>query len=319
MSRGIKERFIFNNEALSDQQKTLINTKLTEVEAKRQELQLEVAEEALELWNNLSDNGISPYLEKKQVESFGIKFDKDNIIYIPLYDIAGKLCSLQKIYPSGSKQFLAGGRKQACFHIIGKIVRGEVLYIAEGYATAATLHMATNKPVVIAFDTGNIEPVVAAIRIKYPKKGIYDFPKINPIIGAISSNPDDIASVVARKTGNTIFPSGAMAANLLGFSTQVPAKAMYLTNGASKHKKVGNRTIILKHARIPIVDNISFEANLALQALAYMGKNNIDNNLLQICASKLSKEDIKSLNKIVTLIPAWMVNAVYRLQDNING
>lgn len=146
-------------------------------------------------------------------------------------------------------------------------------------------------------------------------KGIYDFPKVIPNLGMLSPSPDDIATVLVRKTGDKVFPSGAMAANLLGLSTQVPAKPTYLTSGTSKCKKVGNRTIMLKHARVPLIDNISFEANLALQALFYMGKDSINDKLIQTCAKKLSKSDIASLSKAAPLIPVWMVTIVHKLQS----
>jgi hypothetical protein len=149
--------------------------------------------------------------------------------------------------------------------------------------------------------------------------GIYDFPKVIPNIGTLSPKSDDIASVLVRKTGDKVFPSGAMAANLLGLSTQVPAKSTYLTSGTSKCKKVGNRTIMLKHARIPLIDNISFEANLALQALFYMGKDSINDQLIQTCAKKLSKTDVVSLSKAAPLVPVWMVTIVHKLQDISNN
>jgi hypothetical protein len=146
-------------------------------------------------------------------------------------------------------------------------------------------------------------------------KGIYDFPKVIHNIGMLSPSSDDIASVLVRKTGDKVFPSGAAAANLLGLSTQVPARPTYLTSGASKCKKIGNRTIMLKHARVPLIDNISFEANLALQALFYMGKDNVDDKLIQTCAKKLSKSDVVSLSKAAPLIPVWMVPIVHKLQS----
>ena len=100
--------------------------------------------------------------------------------------------------------------------------------------------------------------------------GIYDFPVTNKYIGMLSPRVDGIARVIAKKSGNIVFLSGALAANLLGFSAQVPARLTYLTNGPSKSKKIGLRTITLKHAKVPLINNISFEANLALQALSYM-------------------------------------------------
>jgi hypothetical protein len=55
-------------------------------------------------------------------------------------------------------------------------------------------------------------------------RGIYDYPKTNPAIGALSPNIDDLAKIVANKTGDRIFHSGAMATNLLGSVVAVEFK-----------------------------------------------------------------------------------------------
>ena len=151
--------------------------------------------------------------------------------------------------------------------------------------------------------------------IRRVDKGIYDFPKHHSQIGLLSPTTDAIAKAIVKKTGDILFPSGALAANLLGFSTQIPAKPVYLTNGISRIKKVNNKDIIIKHARIPLINNISFTSNLALQALSYIGKDNIDDHIIKICAKKLSKKDIDSLNKASPLVPAWMVNTICKIQD----
>ena len=49
--------------------------------------------------------------------------------------------------------------------------QGEIL-LAEGYATGATLHMATDKPVAVAFDAGNLEPVAKKLREQFPNAAI---------------------------------------------------------------------------------------------------------------------------------------------------
>ncbi|WP_371395580.1 DUF6088 family protein [Fretibacter rubidus] len=64
--------------------------------------------------------------------------------------------------------------------------------------------------------------------------GIYDYPKISPRLGALSPKPDDVAQAVACKGGQVLSVSPAKAANLLGLTTQVPAKLVYLTNGPTR-------------------------------------------------------------------------------------
>src|SRR5882724_6732695 len=59
-------------------------------------------------------------------------------------------------------------------------------------------------------------------------RGIYDYPKNNPKLGDLTASPDAVAKSLAKKTNSHLQVSGAQAANLLGLSTQVPARIVYL-------------------------------------------------------------------------------------------
>jgi putative DNA primase/helicase len=107
-----------------------------------------------------------PYLAHKNVKSYGLFISHEKLV-IPLYDENEELHSLQFIDFEGDKRFLGGGRTQGCFHLIGE--PRETLCIAEGYATAATIHEATGFAVAIAFNAGNLLPVAKALRKKYPE------------------------------------------------------------------------------------------------------------------------------------------------------
>ncbi|MCB9973559.1 MAG: toprim domain-containing protein [Rhodospirillales bacterium] len=106
-----------------------------------------------------------PYLVKKRVCNYGLRLHKGALV-IPMRDSTGNLHSLQFIDSEGHKRFLSGGRKKGCYFAIG--VLAESLCIAEGYATAATLHESTGLSVAVAFDAGNLMAVALAIRAKFP-------------------------------------------------------------------------------------------------------------------------------------------------------
>ena len=78
----------------------------------------------------------------------------------------GKLWTLQTIGPDGTKLFRQGGRKRGCFYLLGKL--DGTIIIAEGFATAASIHEATALPVAVAFDAGNLQPVAEALRASFP-------------------------------------------------------------------------------------------------------------------------------------------------------
>lgn len=111
-----------------------------------------------------------PYLVKKGVEAHGLRVLAGNSLLIPMRDADGTLHSLQTIADDNEqtfpKRFLKGGRTAGCFHVIGEPTG--VICIAEGYATAATVHEATGVWTVVAFNAGNLCAVAEAVRAKYP-------------------------------------------------------------------------------------------------------------------------------------------------------
>ena len=126
------------------------------------------------MWDSFSWASSSPYLERKGVSAFGLKEDQGNLI-VPLKNAEGQLRGFQAIALDGQKTFARGMEKKGNFHLIGAdemdLSQGEIL-LCEGYATGASLHMATGKAVAVAFDSGNLLPVAEAIRAKYPNAAI---------------------------------------------------------------------------------------------------------------------------------------------------
>ena len=148
--------------------------RLQAAEAERARAHDAAAQRCKVMWDSFSPAASSPYLEKKGVEAFGLKEDQGNLI-IPLRNIDGELRGFQAIAPDGQKAFATGMEKKGNFHLIGadgkNLSQGEIV-LCEGYATGASLHMATGKPVAVAFDSGNLIPVAEAIRAKYPNAAI---------------------------------------------------------------------------------------------------------------------------------------------------
>lgn len=129
------------------------------------------AERAAKMWARLPDSGSAPYLFRKQVRAFGVRFCRQSVV-VPVRHIDGRLVGLQFIPPEegAGKKFLTGTPKKGGFHVLGEAGQGDVLIFAEGYATAASIHQATGFPVVVCFDKGNLLPVAEAFRAKYPKR-----------------------------------------------------------------------------------------------------------------------------------------------------
>jgi putative DNA primase/helicase len=148
-----------------------------QIEAERQRRQLEqqnrynyAAEKASAIWTAakpITDPSQHPYLIKKRVHSHTARL-YENALTIPIYNKNKQLVNLQFINADGVKRFLAGGKKKACFSVIGTPELKKPLLICEGWATGASLHEFTGHFVVVALDAGNLEPVAMMMRRLYP-------------------------------------------------------------------------------------------------------------------------------------------------------
>lgn len=146
-------------------------------------------------------------------------------------------------------------------------------------------------------------------------RGLFDYPKQHPVLGTLAPSSDNIAQAITAKTGDKVCPSGATAANMLGLSTQISAKLVYLTNGKSRTKTYFGRTITLKHARVPIMDKLPMKINITLQALYYLGKDGIDTQTIIQCANRLSDNDIKTLSIASTAVPSWLADIILQIKQ----
>lgn len=126
--------------------------------------QEKAAEQAATLWKKATECIGHTYLRKKGVLSHRLKIHGAHLL-VPMYE-DGKLWSLQKIAPDGTKRFLTGGKVSGCYYPIGE--PRERLWLAEGYATAATLHELTGDAVACCFNAGNLAKVATTLFRKLP-------------------------------------------------------------------------------------------------------------------------------------------------------
>ena len=133
-------------------------------------------QKALYLWSKLdSANSTHPYLKRKGIEALGeLRLTNTGRLVLPLWNENGELTSLQYIDSNGEKNFLAGGRTAGSFCEIpaSATKSNSPLLLCEGYATGASLHMATSYACVIAFNCGNLLPVAKTLRGRYPNREI---------------------------------------------------------------------------------------------------------------------------------------------------
>lgn len=146
-----------------------------EIERERNSLKEKCIKECEQILSSAQEFVETPYTIKKKIKGdFKAKTKlqgSERMLLVPVKTIDDKLVGLQKIYPNGRKFFHPGTAKKGAFHLIGDHINGEA-YICEGFATGASLHMATGKPVAVAFDAGNLVSVAKEIRRKYKETKI---------------------------------------------------------------------------------------------------------------------------------------------------
>lgn len=144
-------------------------------------------------------------------------------------------------------------------------------------------------------------------------RGIYDFPMKHPKLGILAPNPDSIALAIASKTGSSIQPSAARAANQLGIDTQVPAKPAYLTSRSAIKKNIGNYPIVLRHSKYTTGNNLTPNVANAINAIRHLGKDNVTPAIMKQLSRILSKKDKLQLRKNISKFPDWMAPIIIEL------
>lgn len=134
-----------------------------EAQAAQEKLHLEASLEAGRLWDDASPTGTHAYLSSKKIDLLGARIiyrDNQKQLIVPMY-YEGTISGIQFISESGYKAFLEGSRMKGSYHVIGDIK--DIIYIAEGYATAVSIHMATGEAVACAFNAGNLRRTAVSL------------------------------------------------------------------------------------------------------------------------------------------------------------
>lgn len=159
--------------------------------------------EAEKIWNEASEIGLPSYLATKRIKSlYGCRTKGDQLI-IPVRDERGKLWSIQTIYKHGSsykKIFLPGSTYSGCYFQFGEITDIiDAIFIAEGFATAASLYDLQGRPVLCSFSAHNLKHVAKSVRSRYPNIAVVIAADVDPV-GL------DYGKKAARAVSGTLLP-----------------------------------------------------------------------------------------------------------------
>lgn len=162
-----------------------------------------------------------------------------------------------------------------------------------------------------------LSDLVADGAIRRLMRGIYDRPEHSALLnGPRSPDVHQVAQAVARKHGWRIVPSGAHAANLLGLSTQVPAKVLYLSDGPTRTYSLGTQSICFQHTAPKTLGSASPVNGVVIQALRHLGRSTVDQQVVDRLARTLDTSDKARLLQDTQYSTDWIYEvAKHIVQD----
>jgi len=138
-------------------------------------------------------------------------------------------------------------------------------------------------------------------------RGLYDYPRLHPVLGPIPADPDQVAAALTRKTGSRLQIAGARAANALGLSTQIAARPIYLTDGRRRTVQVGGQTIELRHAAPRSLAGAGRIEGTVIQALRHLGPDQIGADTVKRLRQTLTPGEKEALRREALNAPGWLV------------
>ena len=145
-------------------------------------------------------------------------------------------------------------------------------------------------------------------------KGFYYKPKYISLIDEYEAPvAHEVAKAIARKYNWTIAPSGNTALNILGLSTQVPAKWTYVSDGRYADFSYGKVTIRFKHRNNGEISNISFLSSMVIQALKALGKDSVTEKHIRHLSKILSADNKIKLLEEGKSTSAWVYRVIKKI------
>jgi hypothetical protein len=162
--------------------------------------------------------------------------------------------------------------------------------------------------------------LVASGEVQRLAPGIYAFPRVSKRFGVpVPPAPEEIAHAVAGARGYEVEVTPARAANLLGLTTQVPSRNVFLTDGPSRTIVAGAQRIELRHASKHRLAGAGRKEGLVLRAMEYLGREEIGERTIRKLGGMLTAQERKRLVASAARAPTWMRAAAHRIAEQADS
>jgi len=168
---------------------------------------------------------------------------------------------------------------------------------------------------VAEFGEANIHQALSSLAragsIRRVCHGVYDYPRQSELLGRVlSPDIDQVAQALARKFNWRIQPSGDAALNLLGLSTQVPGRWVYLSNGPSREYEVAGHTLAFRKAGLKETGFKYRESGLVVQAIKALGKEHVDQRVIEKLRQQLDRKSCNRLLGETRTVAGWIYQII---------
>jgi hypothetical protein len=137
-------------------------------------------------------------------------------------------------------------------------------------------------------------------------RGVYDFPIQHPVLGDLVPAIEQVAQALADRDGTRLLPTGAVAANALGLSDQVPARVVFLTDGKSRTVQIGPTTIQFRHTTPKNLATAGRLSGMLIQALRAVGRANLTPARRHQLRRTIPAAQRRKLLDDLRFAPSWM-------------
>ena len=161
------------------------------------------------------------------------------------------------------------------------------------------------------FGTVNIHQALSSLaragKIRRVSRGVYDYPGHSDLLGkTLSPDIDQVAQALARKFSWRIQPTGDAALNLLGLSTQVPGRWVYLSDGPSRQYAIDKLTLAFRKSALKDAGFKYRESGLVVQALKALGKERVDQSVMKTIRERLRLKTYEHILKDTRAVTGWI-------------
>jgi len=173
----------------------------------------------------------------------------------------------------------------------------------------------TKTDFIAEFGEVNIHQALSSLtrtgKIRRVSHGVYDYPRQSELLRQIlSPDIDQVAQALARKFNWRIQPSGDTALNLLGLSTQVPGRWIYLSDGPSRQYRIGRHLLVFRKSALKDAGFKYRESGLVVQALKALGKEHVDRATFATLRKQLDRKDCERILKDTRSVTGWIYQII---------